>query len=120
MEKRDQHSMERNADVRDRATRFVELLTSHQRDLYVYINTMLLGHSAGGLISRRFVEDVPDSVLEPLSARASAFAAQRARVGDGDFDSLLGEPPRDGGADEAAADDQYGLLHPYMVNGKPV
>jgi RNA polymerase sigma-70 factor, ECF subfamily len=46
MEKRDQHSMERNADVRDRATRFVELLTSHQRDLYVYINTMLLGHSA--------------------------------------------------------------------------
>jgi RNA polymerase sigma-70 factor, ECF subfamily len=30
----------------DRATRFIELLTSHQRDLYIYINTLLVGDSA--------------------------------------------------------------------------
>ena len=29
----------------DKATRFVELLTSHQRDLYAYINTLLVGDS---------------------------------------------------------------------------
>jgi RNA polymerase sigma-70 factor, ECF subfamily len=33
-------------DHRDRATQFVDLLTSHQRDLYTFINTMLLGDSA--------------------------------------------------------------------------
>jgi len=33
-------------DPRDRATKFVELLTSHQRDLYAYINTLLIGDSA--------------------------------------------------------------------------
>lgn len=33
-------------DRRDTATRFVELLTAHQRDLYSYINTLLLGNSA--------------------------------------------------------------------------
>lgn len=33
-------------DVRDRSTRFVELLTSHQRKLYGYIATMLLGDPA--------------------------------------------------------------------------
>ena len=31
---------------RERATQFVNWLTSHQRDLYTYINTMLLGDSA--------------------------------------------------------------------------
>lgn len=29
----------------EKATRFVELLTSHQRDLYAYINTLLVGDS---------------------------------------------------------------------------
>jgi hypothetical protein len=33
---------------------------------------------------------------------------------------LLRETPADGGADEASADDEYGLAHPYMVNGRPV
>jgi RNA polymerase sigma-70 factor, ECF subfamily len=33
-------------DNRARATRFVELLTAHQRDLYAYINTLLVGDSA--------------------------------------------------------------------------
>ena len=33
-------------DQRDRATQFVDWLTSHQRDLYTFINTMLLGDSA--------------------------------------------------------------------------
>ena len=33
-------------DQRDRATQFVDWLTSHQRDLYAFINTMLLGDSA--------------------------------------------------------------------------
>jgi RNA polymerase sigma-70 factor, ECF subfamily len=33
-------------DSRDRATKFVELLTSHQRDLYAYINTLLIGDAA--------------------------------------------------------------------------
>jgi len=33
-------------DQRDSATRFVELLTLHQRDLYTYINTLLLGDYA--------------------------------------------------------------------------
>jgi RNA polymerase sigma-70 factor (ECF subfamily) len=41
-----QHSIERSVDVDDRQTRFVELLTSHQRELYSYINTMLVGDSA--------------------------------------------------------------------------
>ncbi len=34
------------AVVHDRATRFIELLTAHQRDLFVYINTLLVGDSA--------------------------------------------------------------------------
>jgi RNA polymerase sigma-70 factor (ECF subfamily) len=33
-------------DPRDRATKFVELLTSHQRDLYAYVNTLLIGDGA--------------------------------------------------------------------------
>jgi RNA polymerase sigma-70 factor, ECF subfamily len=33
-------------DQRDPATRFVEILTLYQRDLYTYINTLLLGDSA--------------------------------------------------------------------------
>lgn len=33
-------------DPRDRATKFVEMLTSHQRDLYAYINTLLIGDVA--------------------------------------------------------------------------
>jgi RNA polymerase sigma-70 factor, ECF subfamily len=33
-------------DSRVRATKFVELLTSHQRDLYVYINTLLMNDNA--------------------------------------------------------------------------
>jgi RNA polymerase sigma-70 factor (ECF subfamily) len=36
---------ETEVDCRDRATRFVELLTAHQRDLYAYINTLLFGES---------------------------------------------------------------------------
>lgn len=35
-----------SCDVRDPATRFVELLTAHQRDLYAYVNTLLVGDSA--------------------------------------------------------------------------
>lgn len=30
----------------DRATQFVQLLTTHQRDLYAYINTLLVGQAA--------------------------------------------------------------------------
>ncbi|HZZ26551.1 MAG TPA: sigma-70 family RNA polymerase sigma factor [Pirellulales bacterium] len=38
-----------NADCsvnHNRATRFIELLTAHQRDLFVYINTLLVGDSS--------------------------------------------------------------------------
>jgi RNA polymerase sigma-70 factor, ECF subfamily len=34
------------SDAHTRATRFVELLTAHQRDLYAYVNTLLVGDSA--------------------------------------------------------------------------
>jgi RNA polymerase sigma-70 factor, ECF subfamily len=33
-------------EPRDQATKFVELLTSHQRDLYSYISSLLIGHSS--------------------------------------------------------------------------
>ena len=33
-------------EAQDRATQFVQLLTAHQRDLYAYINTLLVGQSA--------------------------------------------------------------------------
>jgi RNA polymerase sigma-70 factor, ECF subfamily len=33
-------------ETRGRATRFVQLLTNHQRDLYAYINTLLVGQAA--------------------------------------------------------------------------
>jgi RNA polymerase sigma-70 factor (ECF subfamily) len=32
-------------DTQDRATQFVQLLTTHQRDLYAYINTLLVGQA---------------------------------------------------------------------------
>jgi RNA polymerase sigma-70 factor (ECF subfamily) len=35
-----------NLQGADPATRFVELLTAHQRDLYAYINTLLVGNSS--------------------------------------------------------------------------
>lgn len=37
---------EGETDRRDPATKFVELLTAHQRDLYSYINTLLMGNAA--------------------------------------------------------------------------
>lgn len=36
----------RDKTTKDKATKFVELLTSHQRDLYAYINTLLIGDAA--------------------------------------------------------------------------
>jgi RNA polymerase sigma-70 factor (ECF subfamily) len=39
-------SSRKKMDQRDSASRFVELLTLHQRDLYSYINTLVLGDSA--------------------------------------------------------------------------
>lgn len=33
-------------EAQDRATQFVQLLTAHQRDLYAYINTLLVGQAA--------------------------------------------------------------------------
>jgi RNA polymerase sigma-70 factor (ECF subfamily) len=46
MKNHDEPFGKQHAESSDRATRFVELLTSYQRDLYTYINTMLLGDSA--------------------------------------------------------------------------
>ncbi len=37
---------QQSADLRDRPGEFVKLLTSHQRDLYAYINTLLVGDFA--------------------------------------------------------------------------
>ena len=54
---------------RDRASRFVELLTSHQRDLYVYINTLLVGDSAA-------VDVLQDTNLD-LWARLQSFDCTR-------------------------------------------
>jgi RNA polymerase sigma-70 factor, ECF subfamily len=66
----------------DRATRFIELLTVHQRDLYVYINTLLVGDSAA-------VDVLQDTNLDlwarlqnfdetrPFLAWAYGFAFQR-------------------------------------------
>jgi len=53
----------------DRARRFVELLTSHQRDLYVYINTLLVGDSAA-------VDVLQDANLD-LWARMESFDCTR-------------------------------------------
>jgi RNA polymerase sigma-70 factor, ECF subfamily len=53
----------------ERATRFVELLTSHQRDLYVYINTLLVGDSAA-------VDVLQDTNLD-LWARLESFDSAR-------------------------------------------
>jgi len=70
------------AQEHDRATRFVELLTSHQRDLYAYINTLLVGDSAA-------VDVLQDTNLDhwarlenfdsrrPFLAWAYGFAFQR-------------------------------------------
>lgn len=33
-------------EMQDRATNFVQMLTTHQRDLYAYINTLLVGQAA--------------------------------------------------------------------------
>jgi RNA polymerase sigma-70 factor, ECF subfamily len=57
------------ADNRDRATRFIELLTSHQRDMYVYINTLLVGDSAA-------VDVLQDTNLD-LWARLENFDSSR-------------------------------------------
>jgi RNA polymerase sigma-70 factor (ECF subfamily) len=42
----DRNSSGADRSSADRSTRFVELLTSHQRDLYAYINALLVGDSA--------------------------------------------------------------------------
>jgi RNA polymerase sigma-70 factor (ECF subfamily) len=57
------------AQDHDRATRFIELLTSHQRDLYVYINTLLVGDSAA-------VDVLQDTNLD-LWARLENFDSTR-------------------------------------------
>jgi RNA polymerase sigma-70 factor (ECF subfamily) len=36
----------RKEETQDRATKFVQMLTTHQRDLYAYINTLLVGQTA--------------------------------------------------------------------------
>lgn len=53
----------------DRSTRFVEQLTSHQRDLYAYINALLIGDSAA-------LDVLQDTNLE-LWARLSDFDTNR-------------------------------------------
>jgi RNA polymerase sigma-70 factor, ECF subfamily len=57
------------ASDRDRATRFIELLTHHQRDLYVYINTLLVGDRAA-------VDVLQDTNLD-LWARLEDFYSRR-------------------------------------------
>jgi RNA polymerase sigma-70 factor, ECF subfamily len=56
-------------DSADRSTRFVEQLTSHQRDLYAYINALLVGDSAA-------LDVLQDTNLE-LWARLSDFDTNR-------------------------------------------
>lgn len=56
-------------DDRDLATKFVELLTTHQRDLYAYINTLLLGNAAAS--------DVLQDTNLDLWSRLSSFDFNR-------------------------------------------
>jgi RNA polymerase sigma-70 factor, ECF subfamily len=58
-----------SAEPPDRATRFIELLTAYQRDLYVYINTLLVGDSAA-------VDVLQDTNLD-LWARLESFDSAR-------------------------------------------
>jgi RNA polymerase sigma-70 factor, ECF subfamily len=73
---------ERQSDDRSRAKRFVELLTSHQRDLYAYINTLLLGDSAASDVLQDTNLDLWSELDKfdfdrPFLAWAFGFAFQR-------------------------------------------
>jgi RNA polymerase sigma-70 factor (ECF subfamily) len=69
-------------EIQDRATRFVQLLTVHQRDLYAYINTLLVGQAAASDVLQDTNLDLWARMEEfdfrrPFLPWAYAFAYQR-------------------------------------------
>jgi RNA polymerase sigma-70 factor (ECF subfamily) len=66
----------------DRATKFVQLLTTHQRDLFAYINTLLVGQSAASDVLQDTNLDLwarleDYDMQRPFLPWAYAFAYQR-------------------------------------------
>jgi RNA polymerase sigma-70 factor (ECF subfamily) len=74
-----------NDSRRDRSTKFVELLTSHQRKLYGYIATMLLGDAAAADVLQETNLDLWNRLDDfdfdrPFLPWAFGFARQRVLV----------------------------------------